>query len=81
VDVSVSELLKDNKTAENNEILNDKTSTYLGFMNGNRFIMTGGIPRQDALENCELNASKNPTIEIYCTWGGEIIFDNRISGE
>ena len=55
-----------------------KTGLYKGyFKGGHNFITTSGISKANALKNCELNAKNNPTKEVYCTWEGTTIFDNR----
>lgn len=54
-----------------------KTATYKGYMNGSLFITSPNITEVEAVTNCGLNANNNPTRKVYCTWDGEIIFDNR----
>lgn len=53
------------------------TGTYRGYMNGQRFIVTRDITQADARENCKENMANNPQAEIYCTWNGDTILDNR----
>ena len=54
---------------------------YEGYMcepdlypNGGPFIITQDILCEDALANCALNASANPSVSVQCTWNGEAIF-------
>ena len=51
--------------------------TYYGYMNESQFIMTKNISEKASIENCELNASHNPTLHVYCTWNGKIIYENK----
>jgi hypothetical protein len=44
-------------------------------------IETEAIPRDEALANCQLNALYNPTIDLYCTWNDEVIFDGCEEGD
>lgn len=53
--------------------------TYIGYMNGAMFIQTLKISRDDALANCKLNATNNPTKNIRCTWNGEEIYNNNVA--
>lgn len=48
--------------------------TYMGYMDGSRFIATENISSDDAYDNCVLNAEQNPTRDVYCTWNGSIIY-------
>lgn len=41
------------------------------------FITTAKISKADALANCKLNSSNNPTKGIYCTWEGDKIFEKE----
>ncbi|GEM_PF-2019590 len=50
------------------------TGTYKGYLNGNLFITTENISEADALANCKLNASNNPTKSIRCTWNDAEIY-------
>jgi hypothetical protein len=34
-----------------------------------------GATRDEARANCQLTAQYNPTIDLYCTWNDEVIFD------
>lgn len=58
--------------------INTATSfgTYIGYMNGSLFIQTENISRADALTNCTLNATNNPSKTIRCTWSGSEIYNN-----
>jgi peptidoglycan hydrolase-like protein with peptidoglycan-binding domain len=57
---------------------NTQFGTYIGYRkDGSMFIKTEGIPRADALANCELNASQNNQ-QYRCTWNGEEIFNNIV---
>ncbi len=49
--------------------------TYVGYMNGAQFIRTENISESDALANCRLNASNNPTKTVRCTWNGREIYN------
>ena len=53
--------------------INKSTSTvalgnYVGYMNGEQFIGTNGISKAEALSNCKLQATNNPTAVVRCTW-------------
>jgi hypothetical protein len=50
--------------------------TYDGYMNGALFIETLNISQADALANCTLNATNNPTKKLRCFWNGQEIFNN-----
>jgi hypothetical protein len=50
------------------------TGTYIGYMNGNAFITTQNITKDNALANCKTNALNNPNSSIRCTWNGEEIY-------
>jgi hypothetical protein len=54
--------------------LPDMLGTYIGYMNGVQFIKTENISRTDALANCKLNTTNNPTAVVRCTWRGVDIF-------
>src|SRR5688500_13080916 len=43
------------------------------------FILTESISCQDALDNCALNASVNPTESVLCTWNDVVIFTNEVT--
>lgn len=53
--------------------------TYRGYMNGSLFITTASISEADALANCKLNATNNPSSKVRCTWGDKEIFNNTSS--
>ncbi len=55
------------------------TGTYIGYMNGKKFIVTKNITETDALENCTLNAESNPVASVRCTWGTKEIFKTDIT--
>lgn len=61
---------------EQNESIPDTSNlgTYRGYLNDSLFITTENISREDALANCKLNSTNNPTKSIRCTWNGETIF-------
>lgn len=44
---------------------------------GGPFIVTEDITCADALENCALNSSLNPDLNITCTWNGDVIYLNE----
>jgi hypothetical protein len=57
------------------------TGHYEGFVcdaglypDGGPFIITEDISCKDALANCALNASANPTLSVQCTWNGDVVF-------
>ena len=54
--------------------LPDIKGTYIGYMDGRQFIGTENISRAEALSNCKLNATNNPTAVVRCTWRGEEIY-------
>lgn len=47
-------------------------ATYKGYLGGSEtpFIITENISKTEALENCKINSSNNPTKSIRCTWNG-----------
>ena len=52
------------------------TGIYRAFWCGvQSLIESEGASRDEALANCQLNAQYNPTIDLYCTWNDEVIFD------
>ncbi len=57
----------------------DGTSDYAGYFcaYSGPFIVTAGISCEDALANCELNATSNPSESVLCTWNGIVIFENE----
>lgn len=54
--------------------LPDILGKYVGYMDGKQFIATENISRAEALANCKLNATNNPTAVVRCTWRGEEIY-------
>ncbi|MES2931589.1 MAG: hypothetical protein V4682_02720 [Patescibacteria group bacterium] len=48
--------------------------TYRGYMNGRLFIETKKISESNALSNCTMNATNNPTASFTCTWGTKEIY-------
>ena len=50
--------------------------TYMGYLGGSQtpFITTRNITKADALANCKLNQTSNPTKSIRCTWNGTEIY-------
>jgi hypothetical protein len=54
----------------------NQTGTYQGYLNGSLFITTQNITQANALTNCKLNATSNPTSSIRCTWNGSDIYSS-----
>ncbi len=48
--------------------------TYQGYVDGRLFITTRDIERSYAIDNCKLNASKNPTKSYRCTWNNTEVY-------
>ncbi len=61
---------KNTKTYESSEGLGE----YIGYLNGEMFIKTASISKQEAYSNCKLNNKNNPKKAIKCTWKGEMIY-------
>ena len=52
------------------------TGKYYGDIGGGS-INTANISCADALDNCRLNASSNPHLDIRCTWNNTLIFSRQ----
>ena len=54
---------------------------YQGWIcdSNHNFIITQQISCQEALDNCQLNASSNPALSFYCTWNGQPIHEAEIT--
>ncbi len=57
-----------------------KVASYRGYMNGNLFIATNDISRDEALSNCMLNANSNPRSTIKCIWNDAEIYATPTPG-
>ena len=51
------------------------------FCQDEAFIVTEGITREEALQNCGLNYASNPGVGIRCTWNGEVLADRCFDAE
>ncbi len=57
------------KTVEVQEnVVSSPLGTYVGYMNGNVFITTNNISKEEALQNCKTNAANNSNSSVRCTW-------------
>lgn len=50
---------------------------YIGYINGEIFIKTQNISKEEAYKNCTLNNRNNASKLIKCTWNGVVIYSNR----
>jgi hypothetical protein len=57
------------------------TGHYVGYYcdYGHEFIITPDISCDEALDNCQLNASLNPDLSFYCTWEGQPIHEAEVT--
>ncbi len=51
--------------------------TYIGYIDGQKFITTNDITQKDAYDNCKLDSVNNPKSSFTCTWNGVTIYSSN----
>lgn len=55
-------------------ITEPSVAAYNGYMNGSLFTTVASISKEEALSNCKINSSSNPSSSVRCTWNGVEIY-------